>query len=109
VRQCSHSLALLFDPLVLLLEVHHGGGVARLFLCEGLNIMLKLFDRDFRVGSRLLLCLDGFVRVAQLCIVPCQRCSLFLQSVLRLGMLRLSSSFQSVVCGVRAVSSYIKS
>jgi hypothetical protein len=95
--------------LVLLLKVHHGGGVARLFLREGLNIMLKLFDRDFRVGSRLLLRLDGFVRVVQLRIVPCQRRSLFLQSAIYLGVLRLSSSFRSVVCGVRAVSSHVKS
>jgi hypothetical protein len=64
--------------------------------------MLKLFDRDFRVGSRLLLRLDDFVQVAQLRIVPCQRRSLFLQSALRLGVLRLSSSFRSVVCAQSA-------
>jgi hypothetical protein len=103
------SLALLFDPLILLLKVHHGSGVARLFLRKGLNIMLKLFDRDFRVGSHLLLRLDGLVQVVQLCIVPCQRRSLFLQSAIYLGVLRLSLSFRSVVCGVCAVSSYIKS
>jgi hypothetical protein len=71
--------------------------------------MFKLFDCDFRVGSRLLLRLDGLVRVVQLHIVLCQCCSLFLQSAIYLGVLRLSSSFQLVVCGVRAVSSYIKS
>jgi hypothetical protein len=76
VRQCSHSLALLFNPLVLLLKVHHSGGVARLFLHEGLNIMLKLFDHDFHIGSHLLLHLDGLVQVVQLRIIPCQRCLL---------------------------------
>ena len=52
--------------------------------------MLKLFDRDFRVGSRLLLRLDDLVQVAQLRIEPRQRRTLFLQPALRLGLLRLS-------------------
>jgi len=67
--------------------------VGRLFLREGLNIMLKLFGRDFRVGSRLLLRLDDLVQLAQLSIEPRQRRTLFLQPALRLGLLRLSSSF----------------
>jgi hypothetical protein len=40
--------------------------------------MLELFDRDFRVGSRLLLRLDDLVQIAQLRIKPRQRCTLFL-------------------------------
>ena len=99
----SHSLALLSDPLVLLLEVRYGGGVARLFLREGLNIMLKLFDRDFRVGSRLLFRLDDLVQLPQLRIEPRQRRTLFLQPALRLCVLRLSSSFRSVVCAESAL------
>jgi hypothetical protein len=101
--KCSHSLALLFDPLILLLEVRHGGGVPRLFLREGLNIMLKLFDRDVRVGSSLLLRLDDLIQLAQLRIEPRQRRTLFLQPALRLGLLRLSSSFRSVVCAQSAL------
>jgi hypothetical protein len=65
--------------------------------------MLKLFDRDFYVGSRLLLRLDELVQVAQLRIEPRQRCTLFLQPALRLGVLRLSSSFRSVVCAQSAL------
>jgi len=65
--------------------------------------MLKLFDRDFRVGSRLLLRLDDLVQVTQLRIEPRQRRTLFLQSALRLGLLRLSSSFRSVVCAQLAL------
>ena len=60
--------------------------------------MLKLFDRDFRVGSRLLLRLDNLVQIAQLRIEPCQRCTLFLQSTLCLGVLRLLSSFPLAAC-----------
>ena len=71
--------------------------MARLFLREGLDIMLELFDRDLRVGSRLLLRLDDLVQIAQLCIEPRQRRTLFLQPALRLGLLRLSSSFWLVV------------
>jgi hypothetical protein len=53
--------------------------------------MLKLFDRDFRVDTRLLLRLDDLVQLAQLRIEPRQRRTLFLQPALRLGLLRLSS------------------
>lgn len=67
--------------------------------------MLELFDRDFRVGRRLLLRLDDLVQVAQLRIEPRQRRTLFLQPPLRLGVLCLSSSFRSVV---RAVSSWVQ-
>ncbi len=73
--------------------------MARLFLREGLNIVLKLLDRDFRVGSRLLLRLDDLVQVAQLRIKPRQRRTFFLQPALRLGVLCLSSSYS--VGGVR--------
>lgn len=86
------------DPIVLFLEVRHRGGVARLFLCKGLDIMLKFFHRDFRIGSCLFLRLDSLVQVAQLRIEPSQRSTLFLQSALCLSVLRLSSSFQSVLC-----------
>jgi hypothetical protein len=72
--------------------------VARLFLCEGLNIVLELLDRDIRVGSRLFLRLDDFVQITQLRIEPRQRRTLFLQSALRLCVLRLSWPFWSVVC-----------
>lgn len=65
--------------------------------------MLKLFDRDFRVGTRLLLRLDDLVQLAQLRIEPRQRRTLFLQPALRLGLLRLSSSFRSVVCAQSAL------
>lgn len=90
---CSHSLALLFDPVILLLEVRRRRDVARLFLRERLHVMLELFDRDLRVGSRLLLRLDDLVQVAQLRVEPRQRRTLFLQPALSLGMLSLSSSF----------------
>ena len=50
--------------------------------------MLELFDRDFCVGSRLLLRLDDLIQIAQLRIEPRQRRTLFLQPALR-----LSSSF----------------
>jgi hypothetical protein len=65
--------------------------------------MLKFFDRNFRVGSRFLLRLDDLVEVTQLRIEPRQRRTLFLQSPLRLGLLRLSSSFRSVVCARSAL------
>ena len=64
--------------------------------------MVKLFDRDFCVHSRLLFRLDGFVQVTQLCIEPRQRRTLFLQPALRLSVLRLLLPFRSVL---RVVSS----
>ena len=91
---CSNSLAVLFNPVVLLLEVRRRGHVARLFLCERLHVVLQLFDRDLRVGGRLILRLDHLVQLAQLCVEPRQRRTLFLEPALRLGMLRLSSPFQ---------------
>ena len=102
IAQRSDLLALLFDPLVLLLKVRHRGGVARLFLREGLDIMLKLFHRDFRVGSCLFFRLDDLVQVAQLRIEASQRSTLFLQPAFCLSMLRLSSSFRSVLCAQSA-------
>jgi hypothetical protein len=67
--------------------------------------VFELFDRDVRIGSRLLLRLDDLVQLAQLRVKSRQRRTLFLQPALRLAVLRLSSSFRSVGfgdCGVRS-------
>jgi hypothetical protein len=55
--QFPHSLALLRDPLVLLLEVRRSGDVAGLFLRERLQVVLELLDRNFRVGAACFLAL----------------------------------------------------
>jgi hypothetical protein len=66
--------------------------------------MLKLLDRNFRVGSRLFLRLDDLVQIAQLRIEPRQRRTFFLQPALRLGLFRLSSSsFRLVMCAQSAL------
>jgi len=58
------SLALLFDPVVLFLEVCRACDMARLFLREDLYIVLQLLDRHIRIGRLLLLRLDNFVQIA---------------------------------------------
>lgn len=83
------SLALLLDPIVLLLEVRRPGDMARLFLCEQRHIVLELLDREFRIGRLLLLSLDHLIQFAQLCVEPRQRRALFLQPTLCLAVLRL--------------------
>jgi hypothetical protein len=77
-----------------------------LFLCEGLHIVLELLDRDLCVGSCLLLCLDDFIKLTQLCVEPRQRRTLFLQPALRLGMRRLSSPRFRLTIVVWSVSAW---
>ena len=85
----NNSLALLFDPIVLLFEVCHTGDMPRLFLRERRHVVLELLDRKFRIGRLLLLCLDHLVQFAQLRVEPRQRRAFFLQPTLRLAVLRL--------------------
>jgi hypothetical protein len=59
------------------------------FLRKGLDLVLEFLDRDFRVGSRLLLRLDDFVQIAQLRVEPRQCRTLFLQPAFRLAVLSL--------------------
>jgi hypothetical protein len=87
----DHSLALLFDPVVLLLDVRRAGDMPRLFLREQLHIMLELLDREIRISRLLLLRLDHLVQFTQLRVEPRQRRTLFLQPALRLAALRLQS------------------
>jgi hypothetical protein len=94
--QFPHSLALLCDPLVLPLEVRRSGDVASPFLRERLQVVLELFDRDLRVGGRLLLGLDHLVEIAQLRVETRQRRTLFPQTALCPAVLLLSS------CDLRA-------
>ena len=89
ICRCCHLLALLYDPLVLSLQVRRCSDVASLFLREGLHVVLELLDRDLGIGSGLLLRLDYLVQLAKLCIEPRQGCALFLQPALRLAVLRL--------------------
>ena len=85
----NNSLALLFDPIVLLFEVRRAGDMPRLFLRERRHVVLELLDRKFRIGSLLLLCLDHLVQFAQLRVESRQRRTFFLQPALRLAVLRL--------------------
>lgn len=83
------SLALLFDPVVLFFEVRRAGDMSRLFLREQLHVMLELLHSELRIGRLLLLCLDHLVQFTQLRVEPRQRRAFFLQSALRLAVLRL--------------------
>ncbi|KAH9955699.1 hypothetical protein BC827DRAFT_831916 [Russula dissimulans] len=83
--QFPHSLALLWDPLVLPLEVRRSGDVASPFLRERLQVVLKFLDRDLRVGGRLLLGLDHLVQILKLRVETRQRRTLFLQTAVCRG------------------------
>ena len=61
--------------------------------------MLEFLDREFRVGSRLLLRLDDFVQLTQLRVEPRQCRTLFLQPAFRLPVLSLSLRFGVVLGG----------
>jgi len=60
--------------------------------------MLELLDRDLRIRSRLLLCLDGLVQVTQLGVEPRQRRALLLKMTLSLAMLNLSCKLDHMSC-----------
>jgi hypothetical protein len=83
------SLALLLDPIVLLLEVRRPGDMARLFFREQRHIVLELLDRELRIGRLLLLSLDHLIQFAQFRVEPRQRRALFLQPTFCLTVLRL--------------------
>ena len=87
-RPLTHGL-LVFDLVVLPLEVDGAGEVASLILRERLHLVLELLDRDVPVDHGLLFRFDHLVQVAQLRVEPGQRHPLFVQAAFRLAVLHL--------------------